>query len=353
MKKLILFCKSISNTHLTKDIVIIPYLLQKYFGYDTEILTNSIDDELIDNKKYLDNLKITLVDDELLNQKLADTDLLILFGLYNWNFELIHLYKSINPLGKIYLKLDANMYWMFNINKDIQEPFFEVLRKCTLITTESRRLQHLLNMTWRLNIKFIPNGYYNFVDDSIVTYEDKENIIMFSGRVGSIEKRNTLLLNAFKDIEPKIPNWKIELVGPVEDDFLIFINNYFRLNPHLKDKVKLIGNLNKKDLKTHYKKAKIFCITSDVEACANVFSEAICSGCYIISSDVDGAIDIVDYGKYGRIIPANNLESLRIALLETCLNENMLKENCLKSQSYAKEKLHWVNLCDEIYSLLS
>lgn len=353
MQKIKLYCNSIANAHLTKDIVMIPYILQKYFDYTTEILSNEIVDDLSDNKEFLEGLEITLLKSELdLKDKLLDTDILIIFGLYNWNFNAIQLFKQINPRGKIYLKLDANSYWMFNVSKDINSAVFDLLKQCTIISTESRRLQHLLNMLWNLNIKYIPNGYYNFINNDIVEFKEKENIIMFSGRVGSYEKRNELLLEAFKDIYNDILDWKIELVGPVTDEFLIYITNYFKLYPHLKDKVKLIGNLDKKELKNHYKKAKIFCMTSIIEACANVFSEAISNGCYIISTDVDGAIDIIDYGNYGKIIPNNDLEKLKDALLKACKNQTLLEVNCLEAQLYSKEELDWVKLCKKIDKLL-
>lgn len=353
-KNLLLFCSSISNSHMTKDIVVIPYLLQKYFDFNSEIVTLNVEDDLIDNNIYLGGLCITTLDSpSQLDDKLLNTDLLVLFGLYNWNFEVIELYKSINPLGKIYLKLDANMYWMFDINKKMNSDILNILKKCSLITTESRRLQHLLNMSWNLNIKFIPNGYYNFTGDFYADYEKKDNIIMFAGRVGSPEKCNDLLLEAFKNIHDKIPNWKLELVGPVDDNFLVYINNYFRNNPSLVDKVLLTGSLNKSDLKKKYESAKVFCITSIIEACANVFSEALSNGCYIVSSDVDGAIDIINYGEFGKIFPCGNLQKLQDSLLYACTNDNLLKDVCHRSQEYCKDELSWVQLCGEINNMLN
>ena len=96
----------------------------------------------------------------------------------------------------------------------------------------------------------------------------------------------------------------------------------------------------------------MFCLTSYSEACANVLSEAISNGCYLISSDVDGAIDIIDYGRYGCIVPINNRIKLEQALLDTCTNEELLKRNCLNSQIYAKNNLNWIKICENVNKLL-
>lgn len=353
MKKLTLFCSAIANVHLTKDIVMIPYIMDKYYEYKSEVITCKIDDELIDDKIYLDNLPITLVNDnnELI-KKLSETDVLMLFGIYNWNLEIIQLYNNLKPNGKIYLKLDANTIWMFNLNKSIDENVLQILRKCTLITVESRRLQHLLNASWGLNIQYLTNGYYDFTEDTTAKYDEKKNIIMFAGRVGTQQKSNETLLEAFKNIQDKIETWSIELIGPVEESFLQYFNKYIDENPYLKDRVVLIGNLNKTELKDKYKQSKVFCITSILEGCANVFSEAISNGCYLISSDVDSVIDIIDYGRYGSIFPIGNVAKLEEIILDICNNEDLLRTHCYKSQEYAKNSLSWIKICKDLDNML-
>lgn len=353
MKKFILYMPNMGNYLLTKDVGLIPFIMQKYEGYKSEILCYRISDEIYDNKIYLENLEVNSIkDEEDILTKLKNTDVLMMIGLYEYNIHMINTYKNINPLGKIYLKLDANIFWMSNINKTINESLLSTLRRCDLITVESRRLQQLLSSIWRLKIEYIPNGYYDFTDDQVIKYEYKKNTILFVGRVGAPEKNNRLLLEAFKNIENKISSWNIELVGGIEENFLLYLNNYLNENPNLKERIKLSEKLDKKELKERYKEAKIFCLTSSAEACANVLPESISNGCYLISSDVDGAIDIMDYGKFGKIIPVNDRIKLEEALVDTCCNEDMLKKNCLSSQIYSKNNLSWIKICKELNILL-
>lgn len=353
MRHFTLYMPNMGNYLLTKDVGVIPFLMGKYQGYKSEIISYTIHDEIYDNKKYLENLEVNLIkNEEDILKKIKHTDVLMMIGLYDYNIQMINTYKSINPLGKVYLKLDANLYWMSNINKAMNDGLLSILRMCDLITVESRRLQHLLNSLWGLGIEFIPNGYYDFINDELINYEDKKNIIMFAGRVGSPEKNNQLLLEAFKSVEDKIKGWNIELVGGIDDNFLIYLNNYLNENPHLIERIKLTGKLEKKELKEKYKEAKVFCLTSYSEACANVLSEAVSNGCYLISSDVDGAIDVIDYGRYGAVVPVNNKVKLEEALLDICCNEELLEENCLNSQIYAENNLSWIKICDDLNKLL-
>ncbi|MGL5352393.1 MAG: glycosyltransferase family 4 protein [Clostridium sp.] len=352
MKKFTLYMPNMGNYLLTKDVGLIPFIMQKYQGYKSEILAYNIHDELYDNKTYLENLEVnTIKSEEDILFKLRNTDVLMMIGIYEYNIHMINTYKSVNPLGKVYLKLDANLYWLSNINKNMNEGLLSTLRKCDLISVESRRLQHSFNSMWGLRMEFILNGYYNFISDEIINYEDKKNTIMFAGRVGSPEKNNQLLLEAFKNIEDKIKEWNIELVGSVEENFKAYLNSYFNENPHLIERVKLTGALDKMELKERYKKAKVFCLTSSSEGCANVFSESVSNGCYLIASDLDCAIDIIDYGRYGRVFPVNNRIKLEEALLDTCSNDELLKKNCVDSQIYAKNNLSWIKICEDIDKL--
>ena len=114
----------------------------------------------------------------------------------------------------------------------------------------------------------------------------------------------------------------------------------------------LIHILDKKELKEKYKTAKVFCLTSPSEACANVFSQAMSNGCYLISTDVDGARDVTNNEEFGSIVPVNDIDRLSTVLKETCLNESLLEKNCIEAQKFAKKNLSWIKLCRKIDNFL-
>ncbi|WP_158540621.1 glycosyltransferase family 4 protein [Romboutsia weinsteinii] len=354
MKKFALYMSDIDNYHLTKDVGLIPFIMQKYYGFDSCILIPENNKQYTDNDKYLENLKIIKFEDnnKLLNY-LKEVDVLMVIGIYDFNISIINSYKYFNPNGKVYLKLDANLYWLNELNSSITEDTLNTLKKCDLITCESRKIQYFIKSHWDLSSDLMLNGYYEFVDDTFITYEEKENIILFVGRIGSYQKSIDILLNAFKNIESKIPNWKIELIGNMEEGFIRFIYNYFNENPHLMERAIITNYLDKKELKQKYKRSKVFCLTSIWEGCPNVFAEAISNGCYLITSDVTSAIEMIDYGNYGRIFPVKNTTELENELIRVCNDNKLLQNNCEASQIYSRNNLCWINLCGIINNKLA
>ena len=354
MKTFTTFFHTFENHMFTKDVGIIAYIMEKYYGYKSTIACTKTTGDMIDHEKYLENIDFKIFDnDKDLDDHLKNTDVLMFTGLYEVNCHLILRYKNLNPNGKVYMKLDANPTWMFAIYKSLNEPLKQVLDLCSIVSVESRKMQEILKICFQRDIKFIPNGYYDFTHSDIINYDEKENTILFAGRVGIPEKANHILLEAFKKVAHQIPNWNIEFAGPVEDSFLLYLSNYFKQIPELKSRIKLTGNHNKDELKETFKRAKIFCLTSPSEACAHVFSESIYNGCYLISTDVDGALDITDYCRYGQLYPAWDIDALARCLLETCSNENLLRENCYKAQKYAIENLTWIKICETLNNYLN
>ncbi|AUO15624.1 hypothetical protein [Clostridium taeniosporum] len=175
MKNFTLFLSNINNSLLTKDVGVIPFVMQKYYGYKSSIITMHKEDSLIDNNLYLDNMDVNLITDEdYLVQSLKKTDVLMLIGIYDFNLNIINKYKNINSTGKIYLKLDANRYWMNRLNENINPTILKTLKKCDLITVEDSKLQKFLNLNWGLNVQVFLNGYYDFVPEKIINYENKK-----------------------------------------------------------------------------------------------------------------------------------------------------------------------------------
>ncbi|CDM68251.1 group 1 glycosyl transferase [Clostridium bornimense] len=353
MKKFVLYSSGICNEVFTKDICLIPFVMQKYYGYESSILTYTKEQNFPDNDKYLGHMKITSIEnDEHLDRELESSDVIMMFGIYDDVIDLIYRYKRLNENGKIYLKLDINSYWLNSLHVNMNNYIMGALKKCDLITAENRNSQEFINNNWGVRVEYIPNGYYEFVSDDYINYKEKKNVILFVGRVGSPDKANHILLEAFARIENEIEDWSIELVGNVDPGFMGYINEYYYNNPKRRERVRLVGFLGKKELKEKYKQSKIFCLTSPSEACANVFSQAISNGCYLISTDVDGARDITNNEEFGCIVPVYDIDRLSIALKETCLNEKLLEENCIVAQKYAKESLNWIKLCDKINNFL-
>lgn len=355
------------NFHLTKDVGMIGYILYRYYGYNSKIVCykNS------ENYDYLDNevkgLKIDFIKkitgsptkDVLiyLIKNAKKIDILHMFHITsNRNFYWILIYKLLNPKGRVYLKLDADYrIKKFDFNKKGLKGFIKrwLIKKCKLVSIETKVLYEYVNNNWGINIEYIPNGFYDNGIRNKVSYNEKENIICTVGRIGTNQKATEVLLEGFKMAASKIGGWKLKIIGPIEAEFKNYINKFYENNLDLKEKVIFTGPIyDKKKLENEYRKAKIFCLTSRYESFGLVFLEAMKNGCYVITSNVESSFDVTHNGKYGDVFSIDDVSELSLCFSKMCTYENKIKENCDKVQNYAYEKFYWPTICKQIDILL-
>jgi GT2 family glycosyltransferase/glycosyltransferase involved in cell wall biosynthesis/Flp pilus assembly protein TadD len=348
------------NVHLTKDVGMIAFLMGKYYNYDSKIACYDngqypyLENELIGLKlDFIPKVTGDSVKDGynyLLNNS-SKIDVLQLFHLTDRTLIWIDLYKRLNPKGKIYLKLDANI----NITQlNIDNSVFQILKKCDLVTVETKYLYDFLNKKWPIKVEYIPNGFYDFNIKEKVLFKEKENTIITVGRIGLPVKANEILLEAFKLASSKINNWDLKIIGPIQNEFIPYLNNYFKENPDLRSKIVFTGEIvDKKILEDEYKRAKIFCLTSKIEGFPLVFPEAIKNGCYLISSNVLAATDITNNTEYGDIFKIDDIKELSELLIKRANDEIYLSKVCEKVQKFAYNKFNWKDICTKIYSFIN
>jgi len=350
-KNFTLYWPSFVDAELCKDLGVITMIFNKHLNYNSHILCSKNQENYDEVTK--ENIEMHyIVDDASINNVLGNTDVLFLIGFYDFNLQIIQKYKSINPKGKVYLKLDINVHWLGRIV--FGQDTAKLLSEVTLISAECRNIIKVLDEKWPVKVEYIPNGYYNVGINRNIEYEEKENTIITVGRLGTYEKATEILLQAFKLAASKLTDWKLKLVGSIEPHFQVFIDNFLDSNPELKDRIIFTGRINDRNLiEEEYRKAKIFCLTSRCEGFPNVFGEAANKGCYIISSDIDPAWDITDDKKYGSITPINDYVSLANEFITVCSNEERLETVCRDIQIYTKENFEWIKLCQKIDSFLN
>lgn len=349
MSKRILFIPpeydcNIANAQILKDVCLVPCLLQKYYGYDTTIAAYSIDENFLHS--HFPDCKFTCINctgnfnndaHGFIMKNATEFDILFMFGPYECYYEVASLYKEHNPNGKIYLKLDMNRFWLSIIIP--ADYFSRLLGMCDLISIESANLHRVINQEMPFDVELIPNGYYETFATEPLCYLEKENIILTVGRLGIPEKQNNIMLKAFLDAD--IPGWKLKLVGNVADQFLPVLKT-FQEHPKFASTVEFTGPIyDRQKLEAEYRRAKIFCMTSTGEAYAHVFAEAAKNGCYIISTDVDGANDVTDNEQYGMVLPVGNHEAITQAFENICADDARINEVFEGMYSFARSELPW------------
>lgn len=281
-----------------------------------------------------------------------EPDVLYLYGLYDYSLIAIDEFMKKNPDGKIYLKLDANVGWMnrLTFNREI----IELLKRCTVVSVENKRLHEYLNRKWPITVDYIPNGYFDFAEDPEPDWDAKENTILSVGRIGTWQKASEVLLQAFEKAAVFLPNWKLKFVGTVEDSFWSKVDEVFERSPELRDRVVIVPFIRDKAvLSQEYRKAKVFCLTSRVEGFPNVLPEALRWGCFPIVSNVDCASDVTNDGNLGEIFEIDDVDGLADKLVATCRNEDRLRRLFQPIMQYAHQHLAMKQLVKQIELLLT
>ncbi len=354
----------LENVQLLKDRIVIPYVCYKHFGSSMTIVTQKNGEY-----PYLDYFQgISLVflpcsekshmqaAEQYVEQNYADIDMLFLFGARLEYIEIARIYKSLNPAGIIYLKLDANAGWMNALPLE-DETYADFLYGADIVSCESRRLQSFLIKKWKRRIEYVPNGvYYPFYPSMCMCrYEEKENLILTVGRIGSAQKNSHVLLYAYAMAFPFFKeNWKLVMVGSITPEFQELYDAFCKEFPEISAHIRLTGQINDRErLCSYYRKAKIFALTSQMEGgCPNVFVEAAGHGCTVITTNIDAAPDMTDNGRLGRIVDDfKDIPTYARALSGLCEDKAYLERNFYDMRTYIEEYFNDDHIAERLHIL--
>ncbi|RGJ28029.1 glycosyltransferase family 4 protein [Fusobacterium varium] len=382
-KKISLFytIKRFKNLELYKDPGMVPYYLSKNYELESNIIYSNEKKikvmekfrniklkelkyynfgkiiKKIDKFKILENISFYIY----LLKEAKEIDYLMFFHLGIDKFFLILLYKFLNKKGKIYLKLDIRVDSIKfynqnfkNIFRKIQKKFLQnILKNIDLISCETKECfdeikeNGLCNFDISDKLIYIQNGfdedYLTENNIKVKKFEEKENIMITVGRIGTEEKNNEMLLKVINKMDLK--DWKIYIIGPYTEQFKRYYDDFIKSNPAKKDKVILVGNIEDKNLLyDYYNRAKVFLLTSRWEGFAIVYPEALRFGNYIITTDVGGAKDITNNGEIGVVTEIENEEQYKKEILKVINEEINLEEKYNQSLKWSEEKFLWNNI---------
>lgn len=367
-KNFVTIFEKTENIHLVKDVGQIPYLMYKYFDYDSTIITykNSDNYDFLRNEtkglnlKFIPKIKIGRYSLSMLWFILKNAKKIDVLNLYHHRDKTylnFLLYKFLNPNGIAFLKSDIGLRSIeenknFYPNKSkyfIRKWLFKkLLPKVDIISIESKKGYEIISneiySQYKNKFLYMPNGINIEKMHLLVkpkSFEEKENLIITVGRIGATEKNNELLLQAIENIDLK--DWKVIFIGPIEENFQEKINNFYNKHSHLKEKVIFTGAIyDRVKLYEWYSKSKIFCLTSFAESFGFVFIEAMAYGNIIFTTPVSSAREITENEKCGEIIfDQKELENILSRYIEK-------EDDFIHKNHYAQERAlkyyNWKNI---------
>lgn len=165
---------------------------------------------------------------------------------------------------------------------------------------------------------------------------EKEKVVLFVGRLTYSDKRVDRLIRVWAEIEPKMPDWKLEIVGDGEErEPLRALADELGL--------KQVSFEGRQQPQPYYDHAAIQCLTSTIEGWGLVITEAQTNGVVPIAFDCSAGVEtlISPSGVNGILVPPFDEAEFAQQLLRLMEDEDLrlsLQQNVLK-RKYPKEEV--------------
>lgn len=196
----------------------------------------------------------------------------------------------------------------------------------------------------------IPNPA--FINKKQIQKIEKKYELSTSGRLFIKQKRQDILLRAFKLVADKDKNIKLKIYGDGPD--LKYLKELSK-ELNIEKKVFFEGKVN--NIEEKISASKIFILTSDYEGIPNSIIEAFQVGLPVISTDCSpgGASFLIKNDINGYIVPIQDYQELSKKILKLLNNDILLnkmsKNNLIKIQEFDENKIYimWKKYIKRIY----
>lgn len=190
--------------------------------------------------------------------------------------------------------------------------------------------KHIAGRPYATNVTAISNPI-DFVNAE--HFSQKENIVLYVGRMHKEAKRPDRLVAVWKKLYRKFPKWKLVFVGdgPLRGELVDYCQH---------NNIERIEFVGKTDPIPYYKKASICCVTSTYEGFSLVCAEALSNYIVPIAFDSYGAVkDLIEDGVNGLLVKPYSIDAYCKALTKLMSDEkylNSLRENICEDLDFKK-----------------
>lgn len=343
--KFVHICEEFEYTWIGKDNGMIPIYAHNVLGFESEIVTCDLKEDLPEDVRGVKIVKIPRWFKKMkkfapwvmfikriplyryICKNAKDIDVLMLFHVTKCSYWNAFFYKKFNPNGKVFIKADFNLgVYEKEIKKTQMKPrnlreFFRKRREikeydkrkklaqiANLIRYETREAYDKMKNSYagvstEGRTILLPNGYDDLLIEKnfkLKNYEEKENIFLTVGRLGTEEKNTEFLLKVLEKVDLK--DWKFFFVGSIESKFQKKIDDFFQRFPEKKENIIFTGIVKDRELLyEYYNRSKVFILPSKWESFGIVMVEAMAFNNYVLTSNTCAAKDITDAEKVGEI----------------------------------------------------
>lgn len=359
-KRFVHICEEFEYTWIGKDNGMFPIYAREVLNYESKIVTCDLKNDLPNEVRGVEIVKVPRWFKKVKNflpfiihlkriplyayicKNAKDIDVLMLFHITKCSYWRAYFYKKFNPTGKVYIKADfnvedyekeiaktemnpKNLREFFRKSREIKEYVKrkKLVEMADLISYETENAYEIMKDSYAgVSTKgktiFLANGYDDLLIDKKYTIkkcEEKENIFLTVGRLGTFQKNTEFLLKTLETIDLK--DWKFYFIGSIEKNYKKEIDLFFEKYPEKKDKVFFMNEIKDRDiLYDYFNQSKIFVLPSRWESFGIVMVEALAFNNYILTSNTAAAKDITNNQEVGQIFSIDNIDGLQKMMTE-------------------------------------
>ncbi|MBO6133858.1 MAG: glycosyltransferase family 4 protein [Lachnospiraceae bacterium] len=289
-----------------------------------------------------------------------EIDVLNVYHLNLSSFFWLLTYKLRKPPGGIgYLKTDMDIK---GLNRLFSIGPVGLIKRMTIhlsdiASVETTVLYKQLEKRFGEKIIYIPNGFY--CKGEKPSHFGKQNIILTVGQLGTYPKATEKLLEAFAGAACPLAHssnrWKLVLVGPIDKSFRPYISIFLKRHKDIANQIIFTGPISDKDkLNKIYAKAKIFCLPSRSESFGIVLLEAASNGDFLVTTNgVPAGRDIYNDGKFGFIVPVDDVRALSGALVRLMNSKADWEARACEIADSAWHDFRWEQIVARLYEKIS
>jgi glycosyltransferase involved in cell wall biosynthesis len=152
----------------------------------------------------------------------------------------------------------------------------------------------------------------------------RQKIILCAGTIGP-RKGQPYLLEAFRRLAPRFPDWRLVFVGRTGEETMARQMRDAIARDNLGTQIQLAGPCSDDDLRARLQSAAIFAMPSVWEGLGLSLQEAQFYGCACVGTRCGGVTDLIQDGDNGLLVPVRDPEALALAL-EKLMADDALRE---------------------------
>ena len=290
----------------------------------------------------------------------------VLFGpiafarVRNWisqgDFDLLHLHEPAIPSISLLAcwAAEGPMVGTFHAAAKRQKvsfavvPFLEpVIEKLTARIAVSEAARETLTEHLETDAIVIPNGIYaDKYRDGVVDPQWSGNTLGFIGRFQEPRKGLSILLDALPRVVRAIPDIKLFIAGPGNQDETTEV-----IDPNLRNRIVFLGRISDKEKANFLSSVGLYIApNTGGESFGIILAEAMASGASIIASDIPAFDSLLGHGKYGTLFSSEDSEDLATKVVELLTFPEIRIAKAKAGKEYA-QAFDWDVVAEKIFDV--